>query len=92
MDTDLFLERCEAVENGLHALKNEFFHSLDEGPPDADRSDLIARAREKIRLFEELVADIADPQEDPEEEEEIQTFYRYINSLKEYVARAEFAS
>ena len=85
MDTDLFLERCENIEKGLHKLANEFYASLNDGSPGEARDELIARAKEKISLFERLSLDI----EDEDEEEEIQVFNRYINKLKGYLLKSE---
>ena len=85
MDTDLFLERCEEIEEGMHKLANDFYHSLNEGAPGEIRDNLLLRAKEKVSLFESLSLDI----EDEDEEEEIQTFNRYINKFKEYILMAE---
>ena len=85
MDTDIFLERCENIEKGLHKLSNEFYHALDEEAPKEKLNDLAILAKEKIMLFEKLSADI----EDEDEEEEIQCFNRYINKLKGYILKIE---
>ena len=85
MDTDLFLERCENIEKGLHKLANDFYKSLSDGSSHEDRKDLINRAKDKVSLFECLSLDI----EDEDEEEEIQTFNRYIEKLRGYIVKAE---
>ena len=88
MDTDLFLDRCEKLGKGLHSLGNEFFKSLKEGVSGEKLDDLVRRAKEKIKLFEALSADI----EDEQEEEEIQCFIRNIDKLKGYISKVESES
>ncbi|WP_438426222.1 hypothetical protein [Aquimarina macrocephali] len=85
MDTDLFLERCEEVENGLHKLSNELYFTLNKGVTGKKLDDLISRAKEKVKLFDQLSADI----EDRQEKEEIESFKRNINQLRGDILKVE---
>ena len=82
MDTDIFLARCEALDEGLHDLSNEFYASLTDGAPGKERNELIRLAKEKITLYNELYAEIKG---DEQEEEEMERFIRYIDKLKRYL-------
>lgn len=84
MDTDIFLARCEALDDGLHDLVNDCCESLTEGSLGDERDQLVRLAREKITLFDELSASVT---HEPHKEE-IQSFNRYINQLKEFVKKA----
>lgn len=84
MDTDIFLARCEALDEGLHDLSNEFYASLTDGAPGKERNELIRLAKEKITLYNELYADI----KGDEQEEEMEYFIRYIDKLKRYLEKA----
>jgi hypothetical protein len=88
MDTELFLERCEILGKGLHTLANDFYFALDEGVTGEALDDLVNRAKEKIKLFDELAADI----EDEEEEEEIECFIRNIEQLRGDILKVEQGS
>ncbi|MEJ2393438.1 MAG: hypothetical protein P8Z77_01435 [Candidatus Thiodiazotropha sp.] len=88
MDTDLFLERCETLGKGLHTLANNFYFALDEGVTGEALDDLVKRAKEKIKLFDELAADI----EDEDEKEEIDHFIRNIDQLRGDILKVEQGS
>jgi|GEM_PF-3796746 len=85
MDTDIFLARCEALDEGLHKLSNEFYASLTDGAPGKERNELIRLAKEKITLYNELYAD---SKGDEQEEKEMECFIRYIDKLKRYLETA----
>ena len=85
MDTEVFLERCEEIDIGLRKLADDLYESVTEGEPGEVRDDLVRRAKEKIKLFDKLSADI----EDEAEEEEIEWYIRYIDSLKEDLGKLD---
>lgn len=81
MDTDIFLARCESLDDGLHDLVNECYDSLTEAIDDEEKQRLVLLAKEKITLFNDLTADV----EYAPHKEEIKCFNRYINHLKKFV-------
>lgn len=84
MDTDIFLARCESLDDGLHDLVNECYDSLTEAIDDEEKERLVRLAKGKITLFNELSADV----EYVPHKEEIKGFNRYINQLKKFVQEA----
>jgi hypothetical protein len=84
MDTEVFLARCESLDDGLHDLVNDCYDSLTEGASAEERDRLVSLAKEKINLFNELSADVV---HEPHKEE-IQSFNRYIKQLNKFVQEA----
>jgi hypothetical protein len=75
------LSRCEEIEEGtgLAELADNLYRSLKKGEDGPERDALVKQAREKIRLYNVLWAEL-DDEEDKEEVE--MSMYNYIKALQ----------
>ncbi|MEJ2065836.1 MAG: hypothetical protein P8X74_21585 [Reinekea sp.] len=87
MDTEVFLSRCEEIEEGtgLADLADDLYLSLDEGEDGPERDALVNQAKEKIRLYNALWADLETQEEDIKQrrQKEVKPMCRYIESMQE---------
>ena len=88
MDREDFLERCREIEEGvgLAELADDLYASLKRGAEGPERDELVKRAKEKIRLWDALWADLEKLPEKAREsrQEEVQSINRLIKRLHRY--------
>ena len=89
MDTDVFLDRCDAIEKGLHELADDLYASIEDGQPGDEREELVKLAKEKIESYDEFFAELED---DGEREEAEGVLNREIKRLRRAVQRIESGS
>lgn len=87
MTTDQFLERCEAIEEGLHTLSNRMFSVSKKEIVGAEAETLALASREKIRLYEAFMSDLEGDEDNIEEAED--ALKRGITQLRGYLAKLE---
>jgi hypothetical protein len=82
METEIYLERREKIEKGLQELADDLYAALEEASKGPEWEELVSRAKEKIKLFDELWAEL-----DEEERAELQPINSYIKDIRAYIQK-----
>jgi hypothetical protein len=85
MDIFELSERDKEISDGLHVLVDDMYAAIDEKAPAETREDLIVKAKEKLALYDKLMADLHGAQLDETERQ----YKRQLTDLRKFLVQLE---